>query len=152
MNVQIGRSGVMMWGEKRRVKEDGGWKKWVIKVMGLKKTYLHGCLDKKEEESDDGWRDGMGLEKMEDGRNGSEGKCTSRRLKVTRMKQKGNPKSTSVKTIRPAFLTCANPRATRAQTEPNATENQQLPPASPCGPHRRPPWRRPAHPLLARVR
>ena len=38
-----------------------------------------------------------------------------------------------------AFLTCANPRATRAQTEPNATENQQLPPASPCGPHRRPP-------------
>ena len=45
-----------------------------------------------------------------------------------------------------AFLTCANPRATRAQTEPNATENQQLPPASPCGPHRRPPWRRPAHP------
>ena len=52
----------------------------------------------------------------------------------------------------PPHYTCANPRATRAQTEPNATENQQLPPASPCGPHRRPPWRRPAHPLLARVR
>ena len=29
---------------------------------------------------------------MEDGRNGSEGKCTSRKLKVTRIKQKGNPK------------------------------------------------------------
>ena len=43
--------------------------------MGLKKTYLHGCLDKKEEESDDGRRrDGMGLERwrmVEMGQRGS---------------------------------------------------------------------------------
>ena len=76
MNVQIGRSGVMMGGEKRRVKEDGGWKKWVIKKMGLKKTYLHGCLDKKEEESDDGRRrDGMGLERWRMVEMGQMGKC-----------------------------------------------------------------------------
>ena len=51
--------------------------------------------------------------------------------------------STSVKTIRPLSLPVPIPAQRARKPSQMQQKNQQLPPASPCGPHRRPPWRRP---------